>query len=228
MLGTILVVEDEEQICKALKVSLGDEGYMVYVANTLRQGEVEAATRKPDLVIVDLGLPDGDGIFLIRTIRNYSMVPIIVLSARISEDSKVQALDAGADDYLIKPFGTNELLARVRAQLRRRLVPFDQTDQNLIELGDVKIDLQKQLITKNGEAVHLTKLENRLLFALIVERGKILTQRYLIQQVWGASYVEHPHYLRMYMARLRQKLESDPSDPKFLLTENGIGYRLAI
>lgn len=228
MLGTILVVEDEKQICKALKVSLGDEGYMVYVANTLRQGEVEAATRKPDLVIVDLGLPDGDGIFLIRTIRNYSMVPIIVLSARISEDSKVQALDAGADDYLIKPFGTNELLARVRAQLRRRLVPFDQTDQNLIELGDVKIDLQKQLITKNGEAVHLTKLENRLLFALIVERGKILTQRYLIQQVWGASYVEHPHYLRMYMARLRQKLESDPSDPKFLLTENGIGYRLAI
>lgn len=228
MLGTILVVEDEEQICKALKVSLGDEGYMVYVANTLRQGEVEVATRKPDLVIVDLGLPDGDGIFLIRTIRNYSMVPIIVLSARISEDSKVQALDAGADDYLIKPFGTNELLARVRAQLRRRLVPFDKTDQNLIELGDVKIDLQKQLITKNGEAVHLTKLENRLLFALIVERGKILTQRYLIQQVWGASYVEHPHYLRMYMARLRQKLESDPSDPKFLLTENGIGYRLAI
>ena len=228
MLGTILVVEDEEQICKALKVSLGDEGYMVYVANTLRQGEVEAATRKPDLVIVDLGLPDGDGIFLIRTIRNYSMVPIIVLSARISEDSKVQALDDGADDNLIKPFGTNELLARVRAQLRRRLVPFDKTDQNLIELGDVKIDLQKQLITKNGEAVHLTKLENRLLFALIVERGKILTQRYLIQQVWGSSYVEHPHYLRMYMARLRQKLESDPSDPKFLLTENGIGYRLAI
>lgn len=229
MSGIILLVEDEEQICKAIKTVLSDEGYTVCVANTFKQGQIEAATRKPDLVIVDLGLPDGDGIFLIQAIRNYSVVPIIVLSARIAEESKVSALDAGADDYLTKPFGMSELLARIRAQLRRRLIPADKIDQGVIMLGNkVKVDLQKQLITKNGVEIHLTKIELRLLIALIKERGKVLTQRYLMQQVWGANYVEHSHYLRIYMSHLRQKLEDDPSMPEFFLTETGIGYRLAI
>lgn len=229
MSATILVVEDEEQICKVLKVTLQDEGYTVYIANTVKQGEIESATRKPDLIIVDLGLPDGDGVVLIQNIRNYSVVPIIVLSARVNEESKVQALDAGADDYLTKPFGVSELFARIRAQLRRRLIPSDKEYQYIIKLGDkVVVDLQKKLVTKNEEVVHLTKLEMRLLSILILERGKVLTQRYLMQQVWGASYIEHPHYLRIYMAHLRQKLEDDPTNPQFLITETGIGYRLAI
>lgn len=138
------------------------------------------------------------------------------MSARIAEESKVSALDAGADDYLTKPFGMSELLARIRAQLRRRLIPADKIDQGVIMLGNkVKVDLQKQLITKNGVEIHLTKIELRLLIALIKERGKVLTQRYLMQQVWGANYVEHSHYLRIYMSHLRQKLEDDPSMPEF-------------
>ena len=227
MTASILIVEDEEQICKALKSILTDASYQVFIATTLKQGEIEASTRKPDLLIVDLGLPDGDGIILLHNVRQYSTVPIIVLSARDSEDSKVVALDAGADDYLVKPFGSNELLARVRAQLRRRAILPDKQDSSAIVLGNVKIDVPSQLITKHDEPVHLTKIELRLLQCLLQERGKILTQRYLLQQVWGPNYVEHPHYLRIYMARLRTKLEDDPANPKFLLTENGIGYRLA-
>lgn len=228
-MATILIIEDEEQICKALKTSLSDEGYKIYVAQDVKHGEIEAATRKPDLLIVDLGLPDGDGIVLINAIRNYSNVPIIVLSARTSEESKVEALDAGADDYLTKPFGSSELLARVRAQLRRRTIPRDAgDDRKVIELGNVKIDLIRNLITKNDVEVHLTKLELRLLQVLIGEHGKVLTQRYLMQQVWGPNFVKHQHYLRIYMARLRSKLEDDPTSPVYLLTETGVGYRLAI
>ncbi|MBU3826992.1 MAG: response regulator [Candidatus Anaerobiospirillum merdipullorum] len=227
MTASILIVEDEEQICKALKSILTDASYQVFIATTLKQDEIEASTRKPDLLIVDLGLPDGDGIILLHNVRQYSTVPIIVLSARDSEDSKVVALDAGADDYLVKPFGSNELLARVRAQLCRRAILPDKQDSSAIVLGNVKIDVPSQLITKHDEPVHLTKIELRLLQCLLQERGKILTQRYLLQQVWGPNYVEHPHYLRIYMARLRTKLEDEPANPKFLLTENGIGYRLA-
>lgn len=224
----VLIIEDEDQICRALKITLQDAGYNVYIANTLKQGEIEAATRKPDIIIVDLGLPDGDGVMLIQSVRNYSATPIIVLSARISEESKVAALDAGADDYLTKPFGVSELMARIRAQLRRRAIPPDKEDQKVIRLGSVTIDLVKQIVTRDGVPVHLTKLEMRLLTVLLAERGKVLTQRYLMQQVWGAGYVEHSHYLRIYMAHLRQKLEDDPTSPKYFLTETGVGYRLAI
>lgn len=175
MTASILIVEDEEQICKALKSILTDASYQVFIATTLKHGEIEASTREPDLLIVDLGLPDGDGIILLHNVRQYSTVPIIVLSARDSEDSKVVALDAGADDYLVKPFGSNELLARVRAQLRRRAILPDKQDSSAIVLGNVKIDVPSQLITKHDEPVHLTKIELRLLQCLLQERGKILT-----------------------------------------------------
>lgn len=229
MSAKILVVEDEDHIAKSLDMVLSDEGYTVYTAATLKQGLVDAATREPDLIVLDLGLPDGDGINLIRDVRTYSLVPILVLSARVNEDQKVQALDIGADDYLTKPFGISELLVRIRVQLRRKQVNDASTNQNVVRLGNsVEIDMQRKLVFKNGEIVHLTKIEMRLLLAMISESNKVLTQRYLMQRVWGAEYVEHPHYLRIYMGRLRTKLEDDPSAPSFLVTETGVGYRLVM
>jgi two-component system, OmpR family, KDP operon response regulator KdpE len=199
------------------------EGYRVFEAETLARGVIEAGTRKPDLIVLDLGLPDGDGVALVRDVRGWSSVPIIVLSARVDEADKVAALDAGADDYLVKPFGVAELMARVRAALRRRARGADESP--IVELGDVRIDLANRRVTRAGADVHLTQLEFRLLATLVAHPGKVLTHRHLLREVWGPAYVEHNHYLRIYMGHLRHKLEADPAQPRHLLTETGVGYR---
>ena len=227
--ATILIVEDEEHIATSLAGVLSDEGYNVFTAGTLKEGLVEAATRSPDLVVLDLALPDGDGLVILKEIRAYSMLPVIVLSARINEEQKVQALDMGADDYLTKPFGISELLVRVRVQLRRKQDAADRENESIIKLGkDVEVDTERKVVTKGGQLVHLTKLELRLLLVMLSEPEKVLTQRYIVQKVWGSEYIEHPHYLRIYMGRLRNKIEDDPSNPSILLTESGVGYRLAL
>ncbi|OCA54533.1 two-component system response regulator KdpE [Photorhabdus namnaonensis] len=221
--STILIIEDEKEIRRFVRLALEGEGYRVFDSDTLKWGLIEAGTRKPDLIILDLGLPDGDGINLIRDLRQWSSIPVIVLSARDKEADKVAALDVGADDYLSKPFGISELLARVRVALRR----FARTnkEESIIHFSDVVVDLVNRRITKNDEELHLTPIEFRLLGELLANSGKVLTQRQLLNQVWGPNYVEHNHYLRIYMGHLRQKLEADPTRPKHLLTETGIGYR---
>ncbi len=191
----------------------------------MQRGIIEAGTRKPDLVVLDLGLPDGNGIDLIRDVRGWSAVPIIVLSARADESDKVAALDAGADDYLVKPFGVGELLARVRASLRRVARAGDESP--IVQFGPVTVDLAHRRVTRDGADVHLTQIEFRLLAALLAHPGKVQTHRQLLRDVWGPSYVEHNHYLRIYMGHLRQKLEADPAQPRFLLTETGVGYRFS-
>lgn len=222
----ILIVEDEDHIARVVKSSLEDAGYEVYRAPSLAQGRIEAATRSPQLIILDLGLPDGDGTDLIRTVRSYSNAPVIILSARSGDEAKVEALDLGADDFIAKPFSMTELLARVRAHLRRATTISTTNPSTQFLFGDVTCDLARGIVTKNASEVHLTKLEFSLLSALIAGRGRVLTHRQLLADVWGAAYVEHPHYLRLYMARLRQKLEDNPAAPKYFMTETGIGYRL--
>lgn len=222
----ILIVEDEDHIARVVKSTLEEANYEVYRAATLAQGRVEAATRSPELLILDLGLPDGDGTDLIRTFRSYSRAPVIVLSARSGDEDKVEALDLGADDYIAKPFSMTELLARVRAHLRRASGSAGNGQRSVFTFGEVSVDQASGIVTKDGEEIHLTKLEYRLLCVLITGRGRVLTHRQLLADVWGAAYVEHPHYLRLYMARLRQKLENNPADPQYFMTETGVGYRL--
>ncbi len=222
----VLLVEDDRHIRRFLRTSLETEGWRVFEAQTLRQGLVDAATRKPDLVIADLGLPDGDGVDLIRQVRIWSRVPVIVLSARSDEDDKVRALDAGADDYIEKPFGVSELLARVRANMRRQQTLREGGESSSVTIGDVEIDLAARVVKKAGAVVHLTPIEFRLLGVLLANAGRVLTHRHLLREVWGPSHVEDNHYLRVFMANLRHKLESDPAQPKMLLTETGVGYRL--
>jgi len=188
---------------------------------------IDAGTRKPSLVILDLGLPDGDGVDFIIDVRKWSSVPIIVLSARTKEADKIRALDAGADDYLTKPFGVGELLARVRSALRRLRQP-GVDSQEIIQFGDVRLDLKARLVTKAGQLVHLTPTEYRLLTALAMNAGRVVTNPQLLRGVWGPTHAESSHYLRIYMGHLRQKLEDDPAQPRFLLTETGIGYRLLL
>jgi len=197
----------------------------VYEAGTLQQGLVEAGTRKPDLVIADLGLPDGDGVDFIRQLRAWSGVPVIVLSARTQESEKVAALDAGADDYITKPFGVAELLARTRANLRRVRAGRAATDA-VFRFGDVEVDLAARIVRRGGAEVHLTPIEYRLLGVLIANAGRVLTHPFLLREVWGPSHSESTHYLRVYMGNLRQKLEVDSAQPVHLLTETGVGYRL--
>lgn len=192
----------------------------------MQRGLIEAGTRKPDLIILDLGLPDGDGLDFIRDLRQWSSIPVIVLSARSEESDKVLALDAGADDYLSKPFGVAELLARVRVSLRRHAQ--QNQESPLIQFSDVEVDLINRRVSRAGEDLHLTPLEFRLLTELIANAGKVLTQRQLLSTVWGPNYVEHSHYLRIYMGHLRQKLEAEPARPKHLLTETGVGYRFML
>ncbi len=220
-----VLIEDEQQIRRFVRTSLEAEGWSVFEAQTLKAGLVEAGTRKPDLVVLDLGLPDGDGIDLIGDLRSWSSVPIIVLSARSAEQEKIKALDAGADDYLTKPFGVGELLARVRAALRRRSAPGDVRNSTF-SFGDVAIDLVARVVRKQGEQVHLTPIEYRLLTVLAANAGRVLTHRQLLRDVWGPSHVESSHYLRVYMGHLRAKLEDDPTRPRYLLTETAVGYRL--
>ncbi len=221
-----IVVEDERQIRRFLRTSLEAEGFAVFEAETGKQGLVEAATRKPDMVILDLGLPDMDGVDVIRDLRTWTDLPIVVLSARAQEADKIDALDAGADDYLTKPFGVGELLARIRVALRRRAAGPDGHDTREVRFGDVKVDLQARRVYRGDEEIHLTSIEYRLLTVLIRNAGKVLTHRQLLKEVWGPPHVESSHYLRTYMAHLRQKLEADPAQPKHLITETGVGYRL--
>ncbi|AJJ10196.1 KDP operon transcriptional regulatory protein kdpE [Yersinia rohdei] len=221
--ANILIVEDEKEIRRFVRIALESEGCRVFESETLQRGLIEAGTRKPDLIILDLGLPDGDGLTYIQDVRQWSAIPIIVLSARSSEEDKVAALDAGADDYLSKPFGISELLARVRVALRRH--SGGSQESPVVNFADISVDLINRQITRGGEKLHLTPIEFRLLTALLANSGKVITQRQLLNQVWGPNYVEHSHYLRIYMGHLRQKLEADPTRPKHLLTETGVGYR---
>ena len=222
-----LLVEDEPQIRRFVRSALEAEGWQVFEAETLQRGLTDAGTRKPDLVILDLGLPDGDGVDFIVDVRGWSSVPIIVLSARTNEADKIRALDAGADDYLSKPFGVGELLARVRSTLRRLRQP-SLTANSAIQFGDVKVDLKARLVTKANEIIHLTPIEYRLLSVLVMNAGRVVTNPQLLREVWGPSHSESGHYIRIYMGHLRQKLEDNPTEPKFLLTEIAVGYRLLL
>ena len=222
--ATVLVIEDEPEIRRFLRSALGSEGYRVVEAQSGARGEIEAGTHKPDLAIVDLGLPDMDGVELIRRIRAWSPMPIVVLSARAQEQAKVEALDAGADDYVTKPFGVGELLARLRTALRRAARPAQGGAP--LRFGEVELDLERRRVSRSGAEVHLTPIEFRLLACLAQHLGLVVTHRQLLREVWGPSHVEHAHYLRVYMKQLRDKLEADPVQPKYLLTDTGIGYRL--
>lgn len=222
-----VVIEDEPQIRRFVRGALEAEGWQVHEADTLQRGLAEAGTRKPDLLVLDLGLPDGEGLNLIRDVRQWSSVAIIVLSARIDEADKIAALDAGADDYLTKPFGVGELMARVRANLRRpRATGASQEEDTSFRFGEVTVDRQARLVQRGGQEVHLTPLEYRLLSVLVANAGRVLTHRQLLREVWGPSHSEQSHYLRIYMGHLRQKLEADPAQPRHLLTETAVGYRL--
>ncbi|WP_233955133.1 two-component system response regulator KdpE [Pectobacterium versatile] len=223
MQATILIVEDEKEIRRFVRQALEGEGCRVFDAETMQRGLLEAATRKPDLIILDLSLPDGNGIDYIRDLRQWSSLPVIVLSARTDEQDKIDALDAGADDYLTKPFGIGELLARLRVALRRH--SNTQQETPLVSFGNITVDLLNRQVNRDGQELHLTPIEFRLLATLLASPGKVLTQHQLLTQVWGPNAVEHSHYLRIYMGHLRQKLESDPARPRHLLTETAIGYR---
>lgn len=220
-----VIVEDEKQIRHFVRAALEGEGWEVFEAGTLKQGLVEAGTRQPELLIVDLGLPDGDGMDLVRDLRGWSGVPVIVLSARSDERDKVAALDTGADDFVTKPFGVAELLARVRANHRRQRA--GRTDgSSVFRFGAVEVDFASRIVRRDGREVHLTPLEYRLLSVLVANAGRVLTHRHLLREVWGPTHAESTHYLRVYMGQLRQKLEVDPAQPVHILTETGVGYRL--
>ena len=226
--ATLIVIEDEAQIRRFLRTTLTSESYQVIEAETGKQGLSEAATRKPDLIILDLGLPDMDGVEVVKGIRTWSVVPIIILSARSQESDKISALDAGADDYLVKPFGVGELLARIRVALRHVSNVQNGEEEGIFAVDELKVDSIRRKITVSGLDVHLTPIEYRLLTVLVKHAGKVLTHRFLLKEVWGPNYVERAHYLRIYMGILRHKLEKDPARPRFLLTEVGVGYRLAV
>ena len=226
----VLVIEDEPGIRRFVRMALEAEGWLVHEADKLRQGLIDIGTRTPDLVILDLGLPDGDGVDLLKDLRSWSSVPVIVMSARSAESDKIAALDAGADDYLSKPFGVGELQARVRVALRRiqSLNDRDGRLQTVVQIGEVQVDRVARRVTRAGAAVHLTPIEYRLLTYLISHAGKVLTHRQLLKAVWGPAHVEQNHYVRVYMANLRQKLEQVPATPRHFQTETAVGYRLVI
>ena len=226
---TVIVIEDEPQIRRFVRAALESEGWLVHEAGTVQAGLAAVATRKPDLVVLDLGLPDGDGLDLLRDARSWSPATIIVLSARSDEADKIAALDAGADDYLTKPFGTGELLARVRANLRRLRQTEGQADaQPRFAFGQVEIDRAARTVLRAGQPVHLTPIEYRMLTVLAANAGRVMTQRQLLTEVWGPGHVDRSHYLRIHMGHLRRKLEADPAQPQHLLTETGVGYRLVV
>ncbi len=223
----VVIIEDEPQIRRFVRGTLEAQLWHVHEAGTMKAGLVEAGTRRPDLVILDLGLPDGDGIGFLRDLRAWSHVPVIVLSARSEEADKIAALDAGADDYLTKPFGVGELMARVRAAMRRGQRLADAGSATFT-FGEVTVDLAERRVLRDGAAVHLTPIEYRLLGVLIANVGRVLTHRHLLREVWGPAHSERTHYLRIYMGHLRQKLEADAAQPRHIVTETGVGYRLVV
>jgi two-component system KDP operon response regulator KdpE len=224
----VLLIEDEPQMRRFLRAALGTTEYELVEAGTAREGLAQAAGRNPDLVLLDLGLPDLDGTEVTRRVREWSPVPIVVISARGQERDKVEALDAGADDYLTKPFGVPELLARMRVALRHAARRSDGAQETVLETGDLRIDLGARLVYRRGEEIRLTRTEYRLVAALAQQAGKVLTHRQLLREVWGPGSADETHYLRVYMAQLRHKLEDDPARPRHLLTETGVGYRLKV
>jgi two-component system KDP operon response regulator KdpE len=223
----VVAIEDDPQIRRFLRTGLESHGFQIHEADTGKLGLIEAANRKPDLVILDLGLPDMDGVEVVKKLREWSAMPVIVLSARATETDKVAALDAGADDYLTKPFGLGELLARIRVALRHAQASASLDKEGIFAVAGLKVDLAHRRVYRDGEEVHLTPIEYRLLTTLVKHAGKVLTHRQLLKEVWGPGHLERSHYLRIYMGALRQKLETDPARPRFLLTEAGVGYRLA-
>ncbi|MBI1999871.1 MAG: response regulator [candidate division NC10 bacterium] len=223
----VVLIEDEPPIRRFLRAGLTGHGYRLFEAATGEAGLMEVATRQPDIIILDLGLPDIDGLEVIRRLREWSTTPIIVLSARGQERDKITALDAGADDYVSKPFGVGELLARMRVALRNVARGLKEGGESAFSVGDLHVDLARRQVLVAGKPVHLTPIEYRLLTTLIRHAGKILTHQHLLREVWGPSLTEQAQYLRVYIAQLRRKLEADPARPRYVLTEPGVGYRLA-
>ena len=221
----VLLIEDDSQIRRFLRHALAAGNYKLFEALTAEEGVAQAAARQPGIVLLDLGLPDGDGLTVIARIRAWSQVPILVLSARGLESHKIAALDAGADDYVAKPFAVGELLARMRAALRRNARP---SGAAVFRIGPVEVDLEKRVVKVNGVDTHLTPIEFKLLHTMIRYAGRVVTQRQLLNEVWGPNHVEQAQYLRVYMGQLRRKLETDPARPQFLRTEPGVGYRLVV
>jgi two-component system, OmpR family, KDP operon response regulator KdpE len=223
----VVLIEDEPQIRRFLRATLTGQGYRLFEATTGADGVVEVSSRQPDVVIVDLGLPDMDGLDVIRRVREWTDVPIIVLSARGQERDKVGALDVGADDYVSKPFGAGELLARIRVALRHRVSASHEGDEAVFKVGELQVDLVRRHVSMGDKEVHLTPIEYKLLTTLVRHAGKVVTHAHLLREVWGPAHTEQAHYARVYMAHLRHKLEAEPARPRYLLTEPGVGYRLA-
>ena len=222
----VLLIEDEPQMRRFLRTALESNDYRLVEAGTAREGLAHAAARNPDVILLDLGLPDRDGLEVARELREWSGTPIIVISARGQEADKVKALDLGADDYLTKPFGVEELLARIRVSLRHAARPPGAVPEPIFESGELRVDLPNRRVWRAGKEVHLTPTEYKLLVTLVRHAGKVLTHRMLLKEVWGPNYVNQAHYVRVYLAQLRQKIEADPTRPRLLLTEPGVGYRL--
>lgn len=222
----VLVVEDDADIRRFVRVALESEGHEVAEAANVERALVDAGLRTPDMVILDLGLPDADGVSFVRQFRSWSSAPVLVLSARSGESEKVRALDAGADDYLVKPFGSAEFLARTRAHLRRRH-HHASAGEAVLRFGELEIDRARRTVMRSGLPIHLTPIEYRLLVVLIRHPDRVLTHRWLLQELWGPAHTDQAHYVRVHMANLRKKIEPDPSRPRWLLTETGIGYRFA-
>ena len=223
----ILLIEDEREIRRFLRVSLDSHGYRLIEAGTGKEGIMHAASQQPDLMILDLGLPDMDGMDVIRQVREWSQMPIVILSARGQEHEKVKALDAGADDYLTKPFSVDELLARLRVALRRAVRGAGEAAEPVYARENLRVDLVRRQVFLGDEEIHLTPIEYRLLTTLVKYAGRVVTHRQLLKEVWGPDSTSETHYLRVYMTQLRHKIEADPAQPRFLLTEPGVGYRLA-
>lgn len=221
---TAVIIEDDPPIRRFLRTGLNAQGFEVFEAETGQRGLLEASQRRPDFIILDLGLPDMDGVEVVKQLRLWTSLPILVLSARDNEQSKIEALDAGADDYLTKPFSLGELLARIRVALRRSVSLPDASAR--FSFGKIDLDLAQRRVTRESEEIHLTPIQYRLLTVLVNQAGKVLTHRQILNAVWGPGHAESAHYLRIYMSQLRQKLEDDPANPKHLLTESGVGYRL--
>jgi two-component system, OmpR family, KDP operon response regulator KdpE len=223
---TILVIEDEAPICHFIETTLAGAGYRMVIAKSGKEGLTQAMAWNPEVIVLDLGLPDIDGLEVIRRLREWTFKPIIVLTARVQEHDKVAALDLGADDYLTKPFSVAELLARIRVALRR--TARTETGQSLFELGDLQVDLEKRRVFVAKEEIHLSPTEYKLLAVLVSHAGKVITHRQLLKEVWGPLHADETQYVRVYMRQLRNKLEASPAQPRYLLTELGVGYRLRV